>query len=108
MTDLIFVAVTVAFFAVAWAYARGCERLSRDRQGSDPHLSPAAALWQLPRVARARNVAPERVQSVLEEQVEGRDLGILGEPTVNVLVLNLALDRQFGRPSAAGPAASSR
>ncbi len=53
-----------------------------------------------PRVARTRGVAPERVRAVVEAYSEGRDLGILGEPRLNVLLLNLALDRQFGRPAA--------
>jgi len=65
--------------------------------GLDPHLSPAAALWQAPRIAAARGVAPERVQALLEANVEGRTFGVLGEPRVNVLLVNLALDRQFGR-----------
>ena len=66
--------------------------------GRDPHLSPDAARWQIARVARARAVSPDRIAATLEETIVGRDLGILGEPTLNVLDLNLALDRQFGQP----------
>jgi len=67
--------------------------------GLDPHLSPQAALWQVPRIASARGVAPERVKAAVEAAIEGRDLGLLGELRVNVLLLNLTLDRQFGRPA---------
>ena len=74
------------------------ELLTASASGLDPHLSPAGALWQVPRVAKARGVAPERLEAVLRIYLEGRDLGILGEPRVNVLLLNLALDRQFGKP----------
>jgi K+-transporting ATPase ATPase C chain len=84
------------------------ELVTASASGLDPHLSPAAALWQVPRVARARNVAAARVQSVVEDQIQGRDLGLLGERTVNVLLLNLALDRQFGPPAPLAPAASAR
>ncbi len=83
------------------------ELVTTSASGLDPHLSPAAARWQVPRVARARNVSPDRIQAALDEQTEGRFLGLLGEPTVNVLLLNLALDRQFGRPVRIAPAAAS-
>jgi K+-transporting ATPase ATPase C chain len=60
--------------------------------GLDPHISPAAAEYQVERLARARNLTVDQVRKIVAEHTEGRQLWLLGEPRVNVLALNLALD----------------
>jgi K+-transporting ATPase ATPase C chain len=65
--------------------------------GLDPHISPAAAEYQVARVARERNVSTEQIRKLVRQASEGRTFGILGEPRVNVLELNLLLDSQLAR-----------
>ncbi|MCW1884392.1 K(+)-transporting ATPase subunit C [Luteolibacter flavescens] len=70
--------------------------------GLDPHISPANAALQASRVAKARNLPEEEVRSVIDDNTDKPDLGIFGEPRVNVLKLNLALDSLGGTPAAGG------
>ena len=86
----------------AGAKAIPADAVTASASGLDPHISPAYAKLQAARIAQARGVAVEEVSKVIEQHVEGRTFGVLGQPRVNVLLTNMALDARFPRPAAEG------
>jgi K+-transporting ATPase ATPase C chain len=75
--------------------------LTASASGLDPHISPESAMAQAPRVAKARSVTADQMQHLIAQYTEGPDLGLLGEPRVNVLRLNLALDERYAQKQSA-------
>lgn len=97
---------TVAERRAAWEAAFGApapiDAVTASASGLDPHVSPATALAQAPRIAAARGADPAAVRALIAGAVEGRLLGLYGEPRVNVLTTNIALDAAFPMPPAGG------
>ena len=91
-----------ALRAETGATAIPADAVTTSASGLDPHISPAYARLQAARIAEARGVAVEEVSKVIEQHVEGRTFGVLGQPRVNVLLTNMALDARFARPAAEG------
>jgi potassium-transporting ATPase KdpC subunit len=95
------IAKDLARLKAANPFAQGAvplELVTASGSGLDPHLSPETALWQVPRIAAQRQVAAADVETMVAQRVEPRTWGFLGEPRVNVLLLNLDLDKRFGSP----------
>ncbi len=84
------------------AKAIPADAVTASASGLDPHISPAYAELQAARIAKARGVGEAQVRDVIRQQVEGRTFGVLGQPRVNVLLTNRALDARFGRLAAEG------
>ena len=78
------------------------DAVTTSASGLDPHISPAYAELQIARIASARGVGEAQVREVVQQHVEGRTFGVLGQPRVNVLLTNMALDARFARPAAEG------
>jgi K+-transporting ATPase ATPase C chain len=75
------------------------DMVTASASGLDPDISPGNADLQVPRVARERHADPEAVRKLVAQHTKGRQLGFLGDPRVNVLLLNVALDSAFPRPA---------
>lgn len=78
------------------------DAVTTSASGLDPHISPAYAELQIARIASARGVGEAQVRKVIEQHVEGRTFGVMGQPRVNVLLTNMALDARFSRPATEG------
>lgn len=76
------------------------DAVTASASGLDPHVSPQYAAFQISRIAKARGVKEAQVREVIESHIEGRTFGVLGQPRVNVLLINRALDARLGRPDA--------
>jgi K+-transporting ATPase ATPase C chain len=102
---------TVADRRAAWEAANGApapiDAVTASGSGLDPHISPESAFAEADRIAAARGVDPVGVRAIIGAAVEGRFLGLYGEPRVNVLLANIALDDAFGVPSAGPGGAAS-